>query len=67
MAGVGLYKLVEPLRKWTVHNPETIYVSEKHEKYKRENAYQIKEPKNPKPQTQCLYIFREIRTKSQRM
>ena len=57
MAEEGLYKLVESLCMWTVHNPETIYISEKHEKYKRENAYQIKESKNPKLQTQCLYIF----------
>ena len=48
-------KIVEPLHKWTDRNPNAIRNSEKYEKYKRENVYQIKEqePKNcesnPKP------------------
>ena len=36
-------KLVESLRKWTDRNSKTIHNSEKLEKYKRKNVYQIKE------------------------
>ena len=41
-------KLEESLHKWTDRNPKTINNSEKHQKYKRENVFQIKEqePKN---------------------
>ena len=53
-------KLVESLRNWTDRNPKTICNSEKHEKYKRENVFQIKEQEsknresNPKTRA-CTY------------
>ena len=58
--GCDFPRLVESLRKWTDHNPETLHSSEKHEKCKSENVYQIKEQEsknresNPNPRV-CIY------------
>ena len=53
-------KLVGSLRKWNDRNPKTIYYSEKHEKYKHENVFQMKEQESkncePNPKTRaCIY------------
>ena len=55
-------KLVESLRKWTDRNLKAIHNSEKHEKYKRENIFQIKEQESKNfesyPKTRaCIYCW----------
>ena len=40
--GWDFLKLAEPLHKWTDRNLKRIHNSDKHEKYKRENIFQIK-------------------------
>ena len=56
-------KLVESLRKWTDRNLKAIHNSEKHEKYKRENIFQIKEQESKNfesyPKTRaCIYCWK---------
>ena len=53
-------KLVESLCKWTDVNPRTIHDSEKHEKYKLENVFQVKEQESKNRESKsktcaCIY------------